>query len=416
MTSMADVTLVHFLKGYLEGRMRHRQEQEEQRRLEQQQSVVLAQFLEAIKQRELEEKYKAFQMEMSKRQMELSERQQAFMERHYTIMQEIQKAELQIRQEESADRRQMLALQTQGYLLNLLGDTVQMFGDPKRSIEFLQKNPNPTISDWAKGLNPNDTRLIAKAKSFEKVKSIVANWRDTKPPSKKLVADIIRTNGLQGIYTEDEIMSLFVVQAQSNEAEVRTRKELMSFQNQLDMRKMAFGASLEAKMKALQQAQTEAQKEAMRKKVLFDIVNDVTLIHKSLTADVVPKPEDLKKALLDIDAKVGKAMMDLGVDPQVSTFYTLSGLYTLAFTKKNVPLQVMHLLNEYTSNEAMRRSWLRGAEALASEALGRPAKEEEVYRFVLNYGTKITGSKEAAKSMWWQMTKGKEPTVMKSAK
>ena len=411
-----DVTLLHFLKGYLEGRVRQRQEQEEERRLEQQQSVVLAQFLEAVKQRERDDQFRAFQMEMSKRQMELSEKQQAFMERHYTIMQEIQKAELDIRREESADRRQMLALQMQGYLLNLLGETVQMFGDPKRSIEFLQKNPNPTISEWAKGLNPNDTRLISKIKFYPLLQPIVANWKDVKPPSKKIVADVIKSNGLEGIYTEDEVMSLFTVQAQNNEAEVRTRKDIMSFQHSLDIKKMAFGASLEAKTKAYLEAQKEAEKQALRKRALFGIVNDITPIHKMLSGDVVPKPEELKKAFVDIDAEVRKAMMDLDVDPQVSTFYTLSGLYTLASTKKNAPLQVMFLLNEYTANEAMRRGWYRGASVLASEALGRPATPKEVERFVLNYGTNITGSKEIAKNMWELMTGSREPTVMKPAK
>jgi len=411
-----DVTVLHFLKGYLEGRLRQRQEQEEQRRLEQQQSVVLAQFLEAVKQRELEEKYKAFQMEMSKKQMELSERQQAFMERHYTIMQEIQKAELDIRREESADRRQMLALQTQGYLLNLLGETVQLFGDPKRSVEFLQKNPNPTISEWAKGLNPNDMRLRAKLNFYPQIQALVSNWRDTKPPSRKLVADLIKTHNLQGIYTEDELMSLFTVQAHNNASEDRLRKGIMSYQHSLELQRMAYGASLSAKTKALEEAKNKAETEALRKKTLFEIVGDVTPIHKMLSGDIVPKPEDLKKAFVDIDTEVRKAMQKLNVDPQVSTFYTLSGLYTLASTKRNAPSQLMFLVNEYTTDEAMRRGWYRGASVLASEALGRPATDREVYRFVLNYGTNITGSKEIAQKMWFRMTGRGEPTEKKPAK
>jgi hypothetical protein len=108
-------------------------------------------------------------------------------------------------------------------------------------------------------------------------------------------------------------------------------------------------------------------------------------------------------------------MKDLGYDPQISTFYTLSGLYTLMSTKKVSP-NITYLFNEYATNETMRRSWFKGAQALASEALGRPATEEEVYRFVINYGTKVTGNKEIAKSMWWKMTQQKEPTVMKALK
>ena len=415
---MADVTLVHFLKGYLEGRMRQRQEQEEQRRLEQQQSVVLAQFLEGIKQRELEEKYKAFQMEMSKRQMELSEKQQAFMERHYTIMQEIQKTELDIRREESADRRQLLGLQMQGYLLTLLGETVQMFGDPKRSVEFLQKNPNPAISEWAKGLDPNDTRLLSKTKFYSMLQTVVGSWKDVNPPTKRDVERILKANGLESVFTNDEAMSLFLLQANNNKAEYNLRIGLMEKQTELEKSVLAFKNALDAKllgMKQAEQAQKEAQAEALRKRVLFDTVSDVSLIHKALTGDVVPEPKELKKAFLDIDQHVAKTMKDLGYDPQISTFYTLSGLYTLMSTKKVSP-NITYLFNEYATNETMRRSWFKGAQALASEALGRPATEEEVYRFVINYGTKVTGNKEIAKSMWWRMTQQKEPTVMKALK
>jgi transcriptional regulator of met regulon len=180
------------------------------------------------------------------------------------------------------------------------------------------------------------------------------------------------------------------------------------------MQRMAFGASLSAKAKALEEAKDKAEAEALRKKTLFEIVGDVTPIHKMLSGDIAPRPEDLKKAFVDIDEEVRKAMQKLGVDPQVSTFYTLSGLYTLISTKKNSPLQVAHLFNEYTANEAMRRGWYKGASVLASEALGRPATPKEVERFVLNYGTNITGSRAIAQRLWVEMTG--EPTQKKPAK
>lgn len=411
--------LTHFLKGYLEGRLRERQEQEEQRRLEQQQSLVLAQFLESVKQREREDQFRAFQMEMSKRQMELSERQQSFMERHYTIMQEIQKADLQLRQEESAERRRMLGLQIQGHLFNLLDDTIKMFGDPKRAVEFLRKNPNPNISDWANSINPDDTVWLAKQQALSQIKAVVSNWQGLSMPSDAIIKQTIKGQRLENVLTVEDVKSLFAVQVAYNQSQHAAKVSLMEAQGAIERKNMAYNASLQAKLNALKQAQAEKMNQALTNQALFNLIYDVTPIHKALSGNVLLKPEDMTKAIWDIESSVAKSLRDNGFPSDIATFYTLSGLYTFASSKPNVPTQAMFVLDEYMKNSVILRSWYRGAETLASLRLGRPAKPHEVRDFVIQYGTRVTGNRETSEKMWQRLsneTNPKDLPAMKSAK
>jgi hypothetical protein len=413
---MADVLLTHFLKGYLEGRLRERQEQEEQRRLEQQQSVVLAQFLESVKQREREDQFRAFQMEMSKRQMELSERQQVFMERHYTIMQDIQKADLQLRQEQNADRRMVLGLQIQGHLFNLLDDTIKMFGDPKRAVEFLRKNPDRNISEWANSINPDDTNWLAKQQALSQIKAVVSNWQGLNMPSDAVIKQMIKGQRLENILTVEDVKSLFAVQVAYNQSQHAAKVSLMEAQGAIERKNMAYRASLEAKLSAFKQAQTEKMNQAMANQSLFNLIYDVTPIHKALSGSVLLKPDDITKAIWDIESSVAKTLRDNGFPTDIATFYTLSGLYTFASAKPNVPEQVMYILEEYRKNRVILKGWYRGAEALASLKLGRPAKPHEVKEFVIQYGTRVTGNRETSEKMWRRLNNEPEPLVIKSAK
>jgi len=399
---MADVTLLSFLKGYLEGRVRQREEEEQRAQVEQQQAVVLAQFLENIRQREEEEKYRQFQMDMSKRQMEIAEKQRAFMENHYRFMENIQSAQLELQKEESAQRREALSLQIEGNRLQMFMDLYKQTGSIDGALSLMKKSPLQAVREWAMGVDPKTLEQMKKPQGLSVIGQYAAQWKGLTMPSEKAIIGIINSYGLKGVITPNEAKALFQVQVEANKAAYNAQMSLMAAETAQKRGLIAYEHSLRQKMERM----ANATDEAMRKRLFFTALEDVTPFHTVLTGDLVSTPEATKDAYMKLEGAMRETLMKMGLNTKIATFYSMSGLGSILITNRGVPNNLIHLWKTYSSNIAMRRSWLEGATEATSIALGRPATLEEVHRFVVGYGNKITGTPDGGETLWTHMTEG----------
>jgi hypothetical protein len=409
---MADLTLLSFLKGYLEGRMRQREEEQQRAQAEQQQAVVLAQFLENLRQREEEEKYRQFQMDISKRQIELAERQRDFMENHYRFMENIQKADLELRQQENAQRREALSLQIQGNVLQMFTDLYKQFGSIEGALNVMKKSPISAVREWANGVDPKTIEQMKKPQALDILRQQASQWQGLNMPSDEVINNILDFHGLKGSVTLKEAKSIFQVQVEKNRASLGTQKTLMELDTAQKMKLIAFENSLRQRTEKVKNTVNEA----FRKRIFFNMIEDVSPFHTVLTGDIVSTPEATKEAFMKIEKDMRDALMEIGVNTNVATFYSMSGLGSVLITSRNVPKNVVYLWQTYSANRAMQRSWLQGATEVASIALGRPATLDEVRRFVINYGNRITGTADGGETLWANMTLGMDlPTRKPSA-
>lgn len=399
---MADLTLLSFLKGYLEGRMRQNEEERQQAQAEQQQAVVLAQFLENLRQREEEEKYRQFQMDISKRQVDLAERERNFMERHYTNMENIQRAELELHQEENAQRREALALQIQGNVMQMFMDLYKQFGSIDGALNVMKKSPIPAVRDWANNIDPKTLQQMRKPQGLDMVRQFVSQWKGLNMPSDKVISDMLKSYGLEGVVTPNEAKALFLVQVEANKSAYGTQVALMREENALRKSLAEYEFSLRQRAEKI----NNMANDILKRRLFFNMLEDVTPFHTVLTGDVVSTPEATKEAFTKIEGNMRDALLKIGVDTNVATFYSMSGLGSVLITNRAVPNNVVHLWQTYSANKAMQQSWLRGASEVASMALGRPATLDEVRRFVISYGNKITGTTDGGATLWEKMTFG----------
>jgi hypothetical protein len=399
---MADLTLLSFLKGYLEGRVRQREEERQQAQAEQQQAVILAQYLENLRQREGEEKYRQFQMDMSLRQMDLAERQRTFMENHYRTMEEIQRAELGLRQEENAQRREALSLQIQGNVMGMFLDLYKQFGSIEGALNVMKKSPVPAVKEWANSVDPATLDQMKKPQALDTIRQYASQWKGLNMPSDAVINNILETNRLKDIVPFKEAKALFQVQVEANRASLGTQLTLMEAETAQKERLLAYENSL----KQMADRMSRLEDEALKKRLFFNMIEDLTPFHTVLTGDVVATPEATKEAFTKIESNMRDALMKLGVNTKVATFYSMSGLGSVLITNKNVPNNLVYLWQTYSGNRAMQQSWLQGATEVASMALGRPATLDEVRRFVINYINRVTGTPDGGEVFWANMTLG----------
>jgi hypothetical protein len=399
---MADLTLLGFLKGYLEGRVRQHEEERQQAQAEQQQAVILAQFLENLRQREGEEKYRQFQMDMSLRQMDLAERQRTFMENHYRTMEEIQRAELGLRQEENAQRREALSLQIQGNVMGMFLDLYKQFGSIEGALNVMKKSPVPAVKEWANSVDPATLDQMKKPQALDTIRQYASQWKGLNMPSDGVINNILDTNKLKGIVPFKEAKALFQVQVEANRASLGTQLTLMEADTAQKERLLAYEIGLKQKADRM----SRLEDEALKKRLFFNMIEDLTPFHTVLTGDVVATPEATKEAFTKIEGSMRDALMKLGVNTKVATFYSMSGLGSVLITNKNVPNNLVYLWQTYSGNRAMQQSWLQGATEVASMALGRPATLDEVRRFVINYINRVTGTPDGGEVFWANMTLG----------
>jgi len=407
---MADLTLLSFLKGYLEGRVRQREEEQQRMQAEQQQSVVLAQFLENLRQREDEEKYRQFQMDLSKRQLDLTERERTFMENHYRFMEDIQKSELELHQEENAQRREALSLQIQGNVMQMFMDLYKQFGSIDGALNVMKRSPIASVRDWANNTDPVALNQLKKPQALDAIRQYVSQWKGLEMPSDKVINNILETLGLKDSVTLNEAKALFQAQVSSNRAAYGTQVALMREETAQRKSLVAYEFSLRQKAEKMNNIGDEISK----RRLFFNMIEDVTPFHTVLTGDVVSTPEAAKEAFMKIKGSMRESLLRLGVDTNVATFYSMSGLGSVLVSNKAVPNNVIYLWRTYSANRAMQRSWLQGAAEVASMALGRPATLDEVRRFVVNYGNKITGTPDGGETIWANMTLGMDLPTGKS--
>jgi hypothetical protein len=412
---MADVTLLSFLKGYLEGRVRQREEEQQRAQAEQQQAVILAQFLENLRQRESEEKYRQFQMDMSLRQMDLAERQRTFMESHYRFMEDIQKADLELRQQENAQRREALSLQIQGNIMQMFLDLYKQFGSIDGALGVMKKSPIQAVRDWANNVDPQALEQMRKPQALDILRQQVAQWQGLDMPSDRAINNMLEVYGLKGSVTPNEAKALFQVRVEANRASYGTQLSLKKAETEIETAGRKSIIAYEYGLKQKMEKMKNAVDEVTRKRIFFNMIEDLTPFHTVLTGDIVATPEATKEAFIKIEGNMRDALMKIGVDTNVATFYSMSGLGSVLITNKNVPNNVVHLWQTYSANRAMQRSWLQGATEVASMALGRPATLDEVRRFVINYGNRVTGTADGGETLWANMTLGMDLPIGKSS-
>jgi hypothetical protein len=252
---------------------------------------------------------------------------------------------------------------------------------------------------------------MKKPQALDTIRQYASQWKGLNMPSDGVINNILETNRLKGIVPFQEAKALFQVQVEANRASLGTQLTLMEADTAQKERLLAYENSLKQKADRM----SRLEDEALKKRLFFNMIEDLTPFHTVLTGDVVATPEATKEAFTKIEGQMRDALMKLGVDTKVATFYSMSGLGSVLITSRNAPNNLAYLWQTYSGNRAVQQSWLQGATEVASMALGRPATLDEVRRFVINYGNRVTGTPDGGKTLWSNMTLGMDLPIGKSS-
>jgi len=409
-----DTSLISFLTGYLQGKRQRRAEEEAERRIAEQYNIQLAQFLEAQREREAQERYRQAQLEMGMRQLDISERHQTMLEQHYQLMNEAQRTQLEMQKEENALRREEHAWRLMGIQLSLLEGAVNLFGNPERAIQFLRKNPIPAVSQWATTLETSGLNGIAKAKNIPLLMNVVNSWNSDKMPSDSALLSMLKANGLEGIFTLDELRGLMQLRVENIRGatglDISTFAKKKAIEYEYERRLLQQRLNAQKELQRIAEAKDNSQRLMLGVNYLENPAQFITAVSS------VVNPADIPKALNDAEQEVTKIAMSAGLPPETAVFHTTVALGIRVHTDRNVDAVTMSLWERRMKNPAYRRAVEKGAKSLFMVKYGRLPNERELSKYLHEVILNATKDEEIAQLLTHQLRTGATPTVMKATK